>query len=167
MDKRMNSIKIRSREKQKLRKEFRTDYIYFSLYLLCLGVLLWSFLIKGNSNVERIRAFIEMCRILGQVSVTVVIGYVALFVGLAAIYPKNDEESTLKQIAASIRIAVYFCISSLLMLVFLFLPMEPQLIWALQEGVFPVFLLFLLNQIVFIILNHHALKFIRRIIKKL
>lgn len=164
--KRTDSIRKKNKEVRLTKKEFRRDIFYFALYLLCLGFLLRLFLFDDNSDLNRVKAFIEMCKTLGQASISIVLGYVALFAGLAAIYYKNDEEFTIKHLALSIRLTVYFCISSLLMLVFSFLPVKPKIIWALQDGVIPVTALFILNQTVFILLNHHALKLLRRIVKK-
>jgi hypothetical protein len=137
---------------QKLR-----DVIIAILYpVLVIFVMLYIFALGDNLADERNKIFMELCKSLSSVFITIVIGYVALFAGLAAIYVKKNKPDSKSLLNKSIRDIFYFVISSVIMLIFSFLPPDPI-------PLFFIVSIFIVNQFVFVLLNYNALQFVKKV----
>ncbi|MFK4304717.1 uncharacterized membrane protein (DUF485 family) [Paenibacillus sp. RC254] len=100
----------------------------------------------------------ELCKVLAQVFITIALGYIALFAGLAAIFYKHKQQfKTFREdLNNDFRSIAFFVVSSVIMLMFSYVKNNDSSLWFLT-------IIAITNQIAFVMINIRAFASVKKI----
>jgi len=128
--------------------------ILLGLYIIIVIIVGYEIM---NSN-DPHKTLSELCKALAQVFITIVLGYIALFAGLAAIFYKHKQQliSFREDLYKAFSSIAFFVISSVIMLMLSFFESSDAVLYSLS-------VIAISNQIAFVMINYRAFISVKKI----